>query len=149
MDGLQEVEVIIIGTGQGGVPFAREMADQGRETVIFERSRVGGSCINFGCTPSKAFLAAADAAGRALKAKELGIHAELKVDFPHIMRRLRRLKDGWSEGGEHKLDVPNLTLIRAEASFTREGHVTADGENYAAPVTVIDTGTSPFIPPVE
>ena len=62
---MEHVDVAVIGSGQGGVPFAVEMASQDRNVVLFERSRFGGSCINWGCTPSKAFLASAHAAGRA------------------------------------------------------------------------------------
>ncbi len=146
---MREVELMVIGTGQGGMPLAAEMAERGRETVIFERSRVAGSCINWGCTPSKVFLASAGAAAKATKAAGLGIHNETRVDFPYIMRRVRRIRDDWSEGSERRLDVPNLELVRAEASFTGQGHVKAGGEEYGAPIIVIDTGSSPFIPPVE
>jgi pyruvate/2-oxoglutarate dehydrogenase complex dihydrolipoamide dehydrogenase (E3) component len=144
-----EVDVIVIGTGQGGIPLAMEMAERGKETVIFERSRVAGSCINWGCTPSKVFLASAGAAGRAAKMSELGIHNETRVDFPYIMQRVRRIKDEWSKSSERRLDAPNLSLIHAEASFTPQGDVSAGGQEYTAPVTVIDTGSSPFIPPIK
>lgn len=52
---MKEVDAIIIGTGQGGMPLAGALAGEGQEVVVFERSRVGGSCLNYGCTPSKTF----------------------------------------------------------------------------------------------
>jgi pyruvate/2-oxoglutarate dehydrogenase complex dihydrolipoamide dehydrogenase (E3) component len=60
---METVDVIVIGSGQGGIPFAADFAKAGRSVVLFERDALGGSCVNYGCTPSKAFLAAAHAVG--------------------------------------------------------------------------------------
>lgn len=62
---METADVIVIGSGQGGIPFATDFAKAGRSVVLFERDALGGSFINYGCTPSKAFLAAAHGAGRA------------------------------------------------------------------------------------
>ena len=86
---MEKVDVIVIGSGQGGVPFAVDLATAGKNVVLFERDALGGSCINYGCTPSKAFLAAAHAAGRARQAQQLGIHAQITVDFAAVMERVR------------------------------------------------------------
>jgi pyruvate/2-oxoglutarate dehydrogenase complex dihydrolipoamide dehydrogenase (E3) component len=145
---MKEVDAIIIGTGQGGMPLAISLAGDGKEVVIFERSRVGGSCINYGCTPSKTFLAAAHAAGRARAAGSLGVKATLDIDFPLIMRRVRETRDSWSEGSKNRIVGSGAKMIMAEGSFTPQGSVEGGGEEYSAPLVVINTGTSPFIPPV-
>lgn len=145
---MDQVDAIIIGTGQGGVPLATTLAGEGKRVVIFERSRFGGSCVNWGCTPSKAFLAAAHAAGRARAAAALGIHADITVDFPAIMERVRRVRDSFTQGTEKRLEQAELTVVEAEASFTAEGHVQGGGESFAAPLVVINTGTSALIPPI-
>jgi pyruvate/2-oxoglutarate dehydrogenase complex dihydrolipoamide dehydrogenase (E3) component len=54
-----ETETAIIGGGQAGVPLARVLAHAGHSVVLFEREHLGGSCVNFGCTPSKAIIASA------------------------------------------------------------------------------------------
>jgi len=59
--------------------LAADFAKEGRNVVLFERDALGGSCVNYSCTPSKAFLAAAHAADRARKADKLGIHAQAEV----------------------------------------------------------------------
>lgn len=82
---METADVIVIGSGQGGIPLAADFAKEGRKVVLFERDALGGSCINYGCTPSKAFLAAAHTAGRAHQGKKLGIHTEVEVDFPAVM----------------------------------------------------------------
>ena len=79
---MQKVDAIIIGSGQGGVPLAVKWARAGKQVCLFERSRLGGTCTNWGCTPSKAFLGAAHMAGNIPQAAKLGIQAEVHVDFP-------------------------------------------------------------------
>lgn len=146
---MEEADLIVIGSGQGGVPLAAKMAGRGARVAVFERDRAGGSCVNWGCTPSKAFLAAAHAAGRARDARSLGVHAEVRVDFPAVMERVRRLRDQWTEGVEETFEREDLELIRAEASFTADGAVQGGGRTLRAPRVVIDTGTRAARPPIE
>lgn len=145
---MKEVDAIIIGTGQGGVPLAGALAGEGKEVVVFERDRVGGSCLNYGCTPSKTFLAAAHAAGRARAAADLGVRVAVEVDFPKIMQRVQETRDSWSESSKKRLVEAPATLIMAEGSFTADGDVQGGGKGFSAPLVVINTGTFPFVPPV-
>lgn len=50
---METVDVIIIGSGQGGIPLAVDLAKEGRKVFLFERDALGGSCVNYGCTPLK------------------------------------------------------------------------------------------------
>lgn len=68
-----DTETVIIGGGQTGVPLARALTAEGRPVILIERARLGGSCVNFGCTPSKAVIACARLAADARKAASLGI----------------------------------------------------------------------------
>src|SRR5207253_1595089 len=54
---VKKVDVAIVGSGQGGVPLAIDLAAAGRSVALFERGKLGGSCVNYGCTPSKSLLA--------------------------------------------------------------------------------------------
>lgn len=146
---MERVDAIVIGSGQGGVPLAEGLAKEGRQVVLFERDRFGGTCINWGCTPTKAFLAAAHAVGRARQASALGIRCRIEVDFPGVMDRVRRIRDRFSAGARERLEKAGVTLVRAEAAFTERGEVEGGGRAFAAPLTVIDTGTSPAMPPIE
>lgn len=145
---MEHVDVAVIGSGQGGVPFAFEMASQGKKVALFERSRFGGSCINWGCTPSKAFLASAHAAGRARAAVGLGVRVRVDVDFPGVMERVRGIRDSFALSAQDRLEKSGVQTIRAEASFTRSGCVRAGDREYEAPLIVIDTGSMPVIPPI-
>jgi len=146
---MQEVDLIVIGSGQGGVPLAVDQAEQGKQVVIFEKGSWGGSCINYGCTPSKAFLASAHAAQQVSAAGQLGVKADPQVQFSEIMDRVRGIIESWSEGVEGRLAHENLTRVEAAAAFQESRVVSGGGETYRAEKVVINTGKSPFIPPVE
>jgi dihydrolipoamide dehydrogenase len=142
-------DVAVIGTGQGGVPLAIDLAGSGKRVVVFERGKLGGSCVNVGCTPSKAFLASAHAAGRARRAADIGIHIDVRVDFPAVMERVRATVADWNGGVEAKFAKhPAIELVRAEAAFESSHTLVAGGERYTAAAVVVDTGTGPAIPKI-
>ena len=84
-------DLIIIGSGQAGVPLATRLAAAGKRVVIVERGHAGGTCVNIGCTPTKTLVASARAAHVARTAERLGVRvAKVEVDFAAVMAR----KDG-------------------------------------------------------
>ncbi|MGA7936913.1 MAG: FAD-dependent oxidoreductase [Kovacikia sp.] len=145
---METADVIVIGSGQGGIPLATDFAKAGRKVVLFERDALGGSCVNYGCTPSKAFLAAAHAAGRARQASALGIHAQVEVDFPAVMVRVRQIRDRFNQGVRRRLENAGVQVVRASAAFSAERTVTGDDVTVQAPIIVINTGTSALIPDI-
>lgn len=145
---METADLIVIGSGQGGIPLACDFAQAGQKVVLFERDTLGGSCVNYGCTPSKAFLAAAHAAGRARQAEKLGIHAEVTVDFPAVMSRVRSIRDRFNQGVKNRLESAGVKIVLAEASFIGERTVTGGGVTVQAPIVVINTGTSSLIPDI-
>jgi pyruvate/2-oxoglutarate dehydrogenase complex dihydrolipoamide dehydrogenase (E3) component len=146
---MQTFDVAVIGTGQGGVPLAIDLAGTGKRVVVFERGKLGGSCVNVGCTPSKAFLASAHAAGRARRAADIGVHADVRVDFPAVMERVRATAADWNGGVEAKFAKhPAIELVRAEASFAGPRTLAAGGRQYEATTIVVDTGTRPAVPQI-
>ncbi len=145
---METVDVIVIGSGQGGVPLAADLAKEGRRVVLFERDALGGSCINYGCTPSKAFLAAAHAAGRARKAQKLGIHAQVRVDFPAVMERVRGIRHSFNQGTSKRLTDAGVKVVWAEATFTGDRTVTGGDVTVKSPLIIINTGTSSLNPPI-
>ena len=145
---METADVIVIGSGQGGIPFAVDFAKAGRKVVLFERDALGGSCVNYGCTPSKAFLAAAHGAGRARQTAKLGIHAQVEVDFPTVMQRVRGIRDQFNQGTQRRLESAGVKIVCAEAAFTGERTVTGGEVTVQAPIVVINTGTSSLIPDI-
>ncbi|WP_448274198.1 FAD-dependent oxidoreductase [Nostoc sp. DSM 114160] len=145
---METADVIVIGSGQGGIPLAADFANEGRKVVLFERDALGGSCINYGCTPSKAFLAAAHAAGRSRQAQKLGIHTEVEVDFPAVMERVRGIRSSFNQGIRQRLETAGVKVICAEAAFVGERTVKGGDVTFQAPLVIINTGTSSLIPDI-
>lgn len=145
---MSRVDAIVIGSGQGGVPLAAELAGRGRRVTLFERGNIGGSCINHGCTPSKSFLSAAHSAGRARRAMKLGVNVSVEVDFPQVMERVRTIVQTFRVGALHRLILAGVEVINSEARFTGDGVVSADSLDVTAPLIVINTGTSAAVPPI-
>jgi dihydrolipoamide dehydrogenase len=145
---METADAIIIGSGQGGIPLATDLAMEGRKVVLFERDALGGSCVNYGCTPSKAFLAAAHAAGRACQANKLGIHAQVEVNFPAVMERVRGIRNRFNQGVKKRLESASVEVVCAEASFTDKRTVAGGDITVQSPLVVINTGTSSLVPKV-
>ena len=145
---MSRYDLAVIGSGQGGKPLAQAWAHRGKRVVLFERGFIGGTCVNVGCTPSKAFLASAHAAGRARRAAAIGVHAELRIDVAAVMDRVRRVVGEFRSGGEQGLAKSGVELVRAEASFEAPHVIRAGGDVYEAQTVVIDTGARPAVPPI-
>ncbi|MFN8948275.1 MAG: FAD-dependent oxidoreductase, partial [Alphaproteobacteria bacterium] len=83
-------DICIIGAGSGGLSLAAGAAQLGRKVVLIERHRMGGDCLNYGCVPSKALIAAAAHAESARRGPAFGIHTvDPAVDFPAVMRHVK------------------------------------------------------------
>ena len=146
---MEHVDAIVIGCGQGGKPLALHFADTGKHVVLFEREKLGGSCVNYGCTPSKALLASAHNAGRARQAADLGVHCDVRVDQVAVFERVRKIRDEWYDSSVKKVKDSKIDLIEAEGRFTGTRTVSGGGREVTAPIVVIDTGTSAAVPPID
>ena len=143
---IERADLIVVGSGQGGVPLAADFARAGKRVVLFERGAYGGSCINYGCTPSKSLLAAAHNAGRARHAAPLGVRAEVHVDQRAVFERLRRIRNEWSARVEKRLRDAGVELIGAQASFSGERTVRGGQREIQAPIVAIDSTSAFGIP---
>lgn len=144
---MEQADVVVVGGGQGGIPLAVNLSREGRKVWLFERGALGGSCLNYGCYPSKAFLASAHLAGAARDADDYGVHLEATVDFPAVMERVRRLR-GSGDYIQKSFDGAGVRLVRAQAAFTGERTIQAGDVTVQAETVIINTGNSPAIPPI-
>ena len=150
---MKHFDAIIIGAGQAGTPLAKKLATAGKKTCLIEKRAIGGTCINDGCTPTKAMIASAKAAYYPVVAKELGInYGSIKIDFKAIKKRtddiVERFKKSSQEGVE---ETKGLTLLFGEASFIAEKEIKVvlnDGteETLSADWIFINTGATPELP---
>ncbi|HEX2729281.1 MAG TPA: FAD-dependent oxidoreductase, partial [Rubrobacteraceae bacterium] len=103
-------DAVVIGSGQGGNPLARALAESGRKTAIIEREHVGGTCINEGCTPTKTMVASAKAAYTDRRSADFGVRNGLvAVDMTAVRQRKQAIVDSFRDGGQKRLeDAENL-----------------------------------------
>ena len=142
-------DVIVIGTGQAGVPLAARMAEAGQQVLIAERGELGGTCVNDGCTPTKTMIASARAAHVARNALRLGVHAgEVRVDFGAVVDRKDRIVRQRREGVQQRLARAGekLTLVRGPARFTGARQVEVGGQRHDAQTIVVNVGCRAAIP---
>lgn len=85
-------DVLIVGAGQAGIPLAHDLAKNGKRVAVAEEKYLGGSCVNFGCTPTKAVIASARVAYLAHRGKEFGLRiGGVEIDFPAVLERAMRI----------------------------------------------------------
>ncbi|MFA7574770.1 MAG: mercuric reductase [Arcobacteraceae bacterium] len=148
-------DAIIVGSGQGGNPLALALADKGWEIALVERAYVGGSCINYGCTPTKTMIASARIAHLIHRAQDYGINSAAgTVNFSKIQKRKNDIVKSFRDGNWKKLtSKSNITLIEGNARFTGkkllEISLSKGGkQTIKSEYIIIDTGTSPAKPPI-
>jgi pyruvate/2-oxoglutarate dehydrogenase complex dihydrolipoamide dehydrogenase (E3) component len=119
----EHYDAAIIGVGQAGQPLALALARKGWKTAVIEKAHLGGTCINYGCTPTKTLIASAEAAYLARRAGEYGIGIEaVQVHWDRVQARKSALVASWRQGiADRFARTENLTLLRGEASFTAPG----------------------------
>ena len=147
-------DALIIGAGQAGTPLAYALAEAGRSVGFIESDHLGGSCINYGCAPTKALLASAQRAHHVRTAGALGIEAqEPVVNFAAVIERMHTLRQNSRDSLHRKLteDREGITFIRGRARFTAPHTlrvVLADGSEQllTAPLIFINTGTKAAVP---
>ena len=147
---------IIIGAGQGGGPLSTALAKAGRRTALIEQDQVGGTCINYGCTPTKTMVASARVAWLARRGADYGVQTgPIAVDQTVVRERKRKIVESFRAGSEKRIEsAKGLDLIRGSATFTgpRNLRVTCvDGseQELAADLIFIDTGTRNSTPKID
>ena len=150
-----DYDVLIIGGGQAGIPLAYKLAGRDFTVALAERKDLGGSCVNFGCSPTKAAIASAKVAFQARRASEFGVEIpEVRVDFPAVLRRARGVAETKRAGLDRGLEgSENPVLIRGHARLEgREDagfRVTVGERTLLVGQVVLNTGTRTLIPPIE
>ena len=142
-------DVLVIGSGQAGVPLATRLAGQGKRVVLFERGALGGTCVNTGCTPTKTMIASARAAHVARTAKRLGVQVgDVHVNLAAVVDRKDAIVRRWQDGVERRLHAAGdgVRRVQGAARFVGPRALEANGARFRAETVIINVGARPVTP---
>ena len=136
------MKIIIIGAGPGGYETALLAAKRGVEVVLVEAGPVGGTCLNEGCIPTKAFCKNAEVLEGLREASEFGVTGlSYGFDFSKVVERKDAVVEQLRGGVEGLLAHKLITLVRGKASFKDDHTVVVDSQEYSADYIIIATGS--------
>ncbi|RAP37172.1 dihydrolipoamide dehydrogenase [Candidatus Marinamargulisbacteria bacterium SCGC AAA071-K20] len=144
-------DVIVIGSG-GGSKITRPAAMLGKKVAIIEKGRLGGTCLNHGCIPSKMLIHVADLVSEVRETQrfELVVNQEIKVNFKALVDRVSATIDKDSDSIAPAYDKnPNVTLFEGEGRFIDNHTVEVNGERLTAKQIVIAAGARANIPDIK
>ena len=151
----KEYDAIIIGTGQAGPSLADRFNSEGKTVAIIERGKFGGTCVNYGCIPTKALVASARAAHMARRGADFGviIDGPVRIDMKRVHERMKEISGksnkgvtGWLEG------MKNVDIYQGDASFYDSNTVSVNGELLQSDKIFLNVGTrarAPQMPGLE
>jgi pyruvate/2-oxoglutarate dehydrogenase complex dihydrolipoamide dehydrogenase (E3) component len=143
-------DICVIGAGAGGLSVAAAAAAFGVSVVLIEKGRMGGDCLNYGCVPSKALIAAAKRANVGATSGVFGIGAHPKVEFTRTYHHVRKVIAAIAPNDSvQRFAGLGVRVIAGVARFVDPATVTVDGSIVVqARRFVIATGSSPAVPPI-
>lgn len=150
MSGAIDCDICVIGGGSGGLVVAAGAAQMGARTVLIERAQMGGDCLNHGCVPSKALIAAAHAADAMRRADRFGIRAvEPEVDFARTMDHVQGVIAAIAPNDSvERFEGLGVKVLRESARFVGPDAVEAGRTTVRARRFVVATGSRPVAPPI-
>jgi pyruvate/2-oxoglutarate dehydrogenase complex dihydrolipoamide dehydrogenase (E3) component len=145
-----QTDICVIGAGSGGLSVAAGAVQMGARVVLIEGAEMGGDCLNSGCVPSKALIAAAKTAQAMRKAAAYGIAAvEPEVDFGAVKDRVAAVIAAIAPvDSQERFEGLGCTVIRGWARFVSPQEVEVAGQRIRARRFVIATGSRPVVPPI-
>ena len=146
---MDHFDAIIVGTGQAGPSLAHRLAAAGRKVCIIERNRFGGTCVNTGCTPTKALVASAYVLHQSRRAADYGlsVSGKIEADWPAIQARALAIAAKSSHGVKEGLrTLENCTVINGHARFTAAHQMQVGDRHLSAPQIFINVGGRAIIP---
>jgi pyruvate/2-oxoglutarate dehydrogenase complex dihydrolipoamide dehydrogenase (E3) component len=145
-------DAICIGGGQSGPFLAARLVEAGMKVALIERRFLGGTCVNYGCMPTKTLVASARAAHAARTGAAYGvtIQGEIGIDMPTVKARAdtvtlngRKGLEDWFAG------MAGMTVIKGHARFEDAKTISVNGETHTAPRFFLNVGGRPSIPALE
>ena len=146
---MEKFDHIILGTGQATGTLLGKLIPTGASIAVIEAGRVGGTCVNYGCTPTKTLVASAKAIHQARRGDFFGFQADPQVNFQKVMDRMNDIRNVATTGFTDWLEsVSNITLIKGHGKFTEPKSLDIDGRTISGEHIYINVGTRSFSPPI-
>ena len=148
---MEQFDLIVIGAGPGGYPAAIRAAQLGAKVAIVEREQLGGTCLNWGCIPTKALIAGADLYHHVQHAAALGIHAKgVTVDYPTMIGHKNQVVGQLRSGIGSLLTGNGVTTVTGSAAFVDRNTIEVTTANGSTRLTagkiIIATGSTSAMP---
>ena len=144
---MEQFDIIVIGSGSGML-IASAAIDQGSKVALVEHGKMGGTCINVGCVPSKMLIYPADVIAAIKESAKLGVHATIdSIDFKNIMNRMHALVNHDSAHQAAAVQAtPNLTWFKEKGEFISDYTLQVDEHTITAPKIFIVSGARTAVP---
>jgi pyruvate/2-oxoglutarate dehydrogenase complex dihydrolipoamide dehydrogenase (E3) component len=142
-------DALIIGTGQAGPSLAARLSGAGMKVAVVEKDKFGGTCVNNGCTPTKAMVASAYAAHVARRARDYGVRVEgePQVDMKRVKARKDQIVQNTTNGIEKWMEgLKGAKVYRGHARFIGKNTIQVASDQLAADKIFINVGGRPLVP---
>ena len=149
------MKIVVVGAGPGGYVAAIKAALLGAEVTVIEKYKPGGTCLNWGCIPTKSLLAASERIDMVKEAEDFGVEigSDIKVDFNKIMDRKNKIVTNLVKGIEHLFAQRKITVVKGHGKILSSTEVLVTDEDnntqtIPADKIIIATGSAPIVPPM-
>ena len=142
-------DLLVIGGGSAGTTAAMTAADLGKKVIVVEKDKLGGTCTNVGCVPTKVFLHGANLIRAASEAKVFGVDSERKDGFHLIKEHKDIMTLKMRDAGVAALERAGIETLKATARFKDGRAIMADGDVIESRNVLIAAGARPLLPPIE
>lgn len=147
-------KIVVIGSGPGGYVAAIRAAQLGGDVTVVEKDKIGGTCLNVGCIPTKALLHTAELYEEALHGEKFGVMGDVRIDFTKAQKRKESIVNQLVSGVNGLLKVNKIKVVKGSGTIVNAKQVKVqnagkDDVFLEADRIIIATGSSPFIPPIE
>src|SRR5579859_6619808 len=150
----QAYDLLVIGAGAGGSTAATNAAQNGARVAMVERDSIGGTCLNYGCDPTKTLIHIAGMLYDARHAEQFGLHfSEASFEWASVIAWVKQaingIRGGTSEEAARELSQKGIDVLKGEAAFVSPHELSVEGTSVYAQRFIIATGSENIIPPIE